>query len=127
MIGPYVGSYQVCLQPDRIFCRILPTLLPNKDPVNLPLLCNPARIRCRIPKNTGSYRILARFSARVCTCIAAVMLVFKRIPTSPFSHIIENIPTSLAHNSVFIDPNNLKFGTETHCMVLKAILKFRAN
>ena len=32
--------------------------------------------------------------------------------------IIENSPTSLAHNSVFVGPNNLKFGTETPCLVL---------
>ena len=32
-------------------------------------------------------------------------------------NIIENFPTSLAHNSAFIDPNNFKFGTNTDCMV----------
>ena len=27
---------------------------------------------------------------------------------------MENYPPSLAYNSVFIDPNNFKFGTDTH-------------
>ena len=38
-------------------------------------------------------------------------------PILPYN-IIENPPTSLAHNSVFIGPNNFKFGTETRFMVL---------
>ena len=37
---------------------------------------------------------------------------------SPFSHIIEHSPTSFALNSVFIGPNDFKFGTETRFMVL---------
>ena len=32
--------------------------------------------------------------------------------------IEENSPTSVTHKSAFIDPNDFKFGTETHCMVL---------
>ena len=30
----------------------------------------------------------------------------------------EDSSASLAHNSVFIDPNSFKFGTETCCMVV---------
>ena len=44
-------------------------------------------------------------------------------PIFPYD-IIENSPTSLAHNSVFKGPDNFKFGTETHCMVLQAISNF---
>ena len=40
-------------------------------------------------------------------------------PISPY-YIIENSPTSFAHNSVLIGPNNFKFGTKTRCMVLQA-------
>ena len=35
-------------------------------------------------------------------------------PIFPYN-IIEKSPTSLAHNSVFIGPNDFKFGTETRC------------
>ena len=42
-------------------------------------------------------------------------------------YIIENFPTSLAGNTVFIGPNNFKFGTETCSMVLQAIPEFGAN
>ena len=42
-------------------------------------------------------------------------------------NMIENPPASLPHKSVFIGPNNLKFGTEKHCMVLIVISKFGAN
>ena len=38
-------------------------------------------------------------------------------PIFPYN-IIENSPTSLAPNSVFVGPNKFKFGTETCCMVL---------
>ena len=38
-------------------------------------------------------------------------------PFSPYK-IMEKCQTSLAHNSVFIDTNNFKFGTETRSMVL---------
>ena len=43
-------------------------------------------------------------------------------PNFPYE-IIENPPTSLAYNSVFVDPNNFKFGTETHCMVIYGHIK----
>ena len=36
-------------------------------------------------------------------------------PIFPYN-IVENSPTFFDHTSVFIDPNNLKFGTETRCM-----------
>ena len=42
-------------------------------------------------------------------------------------NIIENFPNYLTHKSVFIGPNDFKFGTETSCMVLRAISKFGAN
>ena len=43
-------------------------------------------------------------------------------------NIIENSPTSLAHNSAFIVPNiSFKLGTETPCLVLWAISKFGPN
>ena len=49
------------------------------------------------------------------------MLVGKRVPNQqpifPYN-IIENSPTSLAHNSVLIGLNKSKFGTETRCVVL---------
>ena len=38
----------------------------------------------------------------------------------------ENSPTFLAHNSVFIDPDNFKFGTETRYVFLLAISEFGA-
>ena len=38
-------------------------------------------------------------------------------PIFPYN-IIENYPTSLAYNSVFVGPNNIKFGTKTCCMFL---------
>ena len=37
-------------------------------------------------------------------------------PIFPY-YIIKKSPKFLAHKSVFIDPNNFKFGSETHCMV----------
>ena len=37
-------------------------------------------------------------------------------PIFPYN-IIENSQTSLAHQSVSIDRNNFKFGTETGCIV----------
>ena len=40
-------------------------------------------------------------------------------PIFPYK-VIENSLTSLAHNSVFIDPNDFKFGTQTRFMVLQA-------
>ena len=39
--------------------------------------------------------------------------------------VLDEIDTCI--NSVFIGPNNFKFGTETRCMVLHAIPKFGAN
>ena len=47
-------------------------------------------------------------------------------PIFPY-YIIEKSPTSLAHNSVLIGPNNFESGTETRCMVLQAVSKFGAN
>ena len=44
-------------------------------------------------------------------------------PSFPYD-VIENYPSSLAHNSVFDGPNDFKFGTETSYMVQKAIPKF---
>ena len=48
--------------------------------------------------------------------VAAVIMVGKKVnahqPIFPYN-IIENSPTSLAHNSVFIGPNNFKIGTQT--------------
>ena len=41
-------------------------------------------------------------------------------PISPYN-IIENSPTSLAYDSVFIGPNNFKFDTKTGCVVLYII------
>ena len=35
------------------------------------------------------------------------------------SNILENPPTSVDNNSLFIGPNNFKFGTETSCIVLR--------
>ena len=41
---------------------------------------------------------------------------------------IKSYPTSLAHNSVYINgPSGFKFGTETNYMVLQATLKFGRN
>ena len=48
-------------------------------------------------------------------------------PIFLYNYEIENSPTSFAHNSVWIGPNNFKFGTETRFMVLQAIPKFGAN
>ena len=46
-------------------------------------------------------------------------MVGKRTPQSIFPYnIIEHSPTSFAHNSVFIGPNDFKFGTETRFVVL---------
>ena len=42
-------------------------------------------------------------------------------PIFPYD-IIENSPTSFANNSVFIGPNNFKFGTKTLYMVVYDIL-----
>ena len=39
-------------------------------------------------------------------------------------NIIDNSPTSFACNSVFVGPNDFKFGTETCFMLLLAISKF---
>ena len=40
-----------------------------------------------------------------------------------FPHnMIENYPTSLAHNSVLNSPNDFNFGTETSYVVLQAVL-----
>ena len=45
------------------------------------------------------------------------------MPTSHFpNNIIENPPTP--HNSAFIGPNSVKFGTKTRCKVLKVVPKF---
>ena len=49
--------------------------------------------------------------------IVAAMLAGKRMPIFPYK-TIENSPSSLAYNSVFVGPNNPKFGTNTHCIVL---------
>ena len=38
-------------------------------------------------------------------------------PIFPYN-IIENSPDSFAHNSVFVGPNDFKFGTEPSFMVL---------
>ena len=56
-------------------------------------------------------------------------MVGKRMPTQPIFlyNVTENSPTSLAHNSVLIGPNNFRSVTETCCMVLQAISKFGAN
>ena len=52
--------------------------------------------------------------------------IFKFDDVMPTSRI-ENYPTSLAHNSVFIGPNGSKFGTETFYIVSQATLKFGGN
>ena len=47
-------------------------------------------------------------------------------PIFPYN-IIENPPASFACNSVFVDPNDFKFGRGTRFMVLLAISKFGVN
>ena len=47
-------------------------------------------------------------------------------PIFPYD-MIENCINSLAHNSIFVGPNDLKFGTETSYIVLKAIPKLEVN
>ena len=42
-------------------------------------------------------------------------------------NIIENSRLSLAHKTVFVDPNNFKFGTDTHYMVFWTTSKFGIN
>ena len=42
-------------------------------------------------------------------------------------NITENSLTSLAHNSVFIDPNNFKFCNKTYYIILSVISEFRVN
>ena len=45
-----------------------------------------------------------------------------------YNNMIENSPTSFACNSVFVGPNDFKFGTETRFMVFYgAISKFGTN
>ena len=41
--------------------------------------------------------------------------------------VIENSPNSLGHNSVFIDPNDFKFGIEICCMFSHTTTKFGTN
>ena len=47
-------------------------------------------------------------------------------PNFPYN-LTKNYPTSLVRNSVFIGPNNFKFGTKTRYIVLQAISKCRGN
>ena len=64
LIGSHVGSYQLCL-PDRILCRTLPTLLPNRI-LSTSLWYIILLESCvGSLKNTRSYKILAGFSTRV--------------------------------------------------------------
>ena len=50
------------------------------------------------------------------------MLMDKRMPISPFSHITHN--RKLAHTSVFSGSSDLKFGMETCYIVLQDMPKF---
>ena len=43
------------------------------------------------------------------------------------NNIIETSTTSLAHKPVFVSLNDFKFGTETRCMVVWAILELGSN
>ena len=64
-------------------------------------------------KKCNSYSC-SKFRKSPYVYIAAAMLIGKRVPTMqpicPYN-IIENPPTFLAHNSVFIGPNKFKFGS----------------
>ena len=47
-------------------------------------------------------------------------------PIFPYN-ITENFPASFVRSSVFLSPNDFKFGTETRFMVLLAISKLGTN
>ena len=49
--------------------------------------------------------------------VRPLVKVAQKSVLSPYN-IIENSPTSLAHTSVFVNPNNFRFGTETRMIFL---------
>ena len=60
--------------------------------------------------------------------LAAAMLVVKRMPTRHFPiQYNRKFSNFFAYSSVFIGPNNLKFGTKTRSTFLLATSEFGSN